>query len=723
MSEGDIDNVVLFNLQHPHSILGPKVRDGGTEVYSYLPLAVSASVIAGGKEYRMEELRDRLFMARVPGKLKGPDYVISLTAEDGSVRTRHDPFAFPVTMSDDDLYLFKRGDLHYSYRTMGAHIAELEGMKGTVFRVWAPNAASVSVIGDFNGWKIGCTPMDNVQESGIWEIFVPDVGNGGLYKFAIKSSTDGNVMMKTDPYAFRTELRPSNASVISVADYEWSDSEWVRKREPDYDKSPISVYEVHLGSWRRRNGVFMNYREIAPLLLDHIRNLGFNYIELLPVMEHPLDASWGYQVTNYYAPTSRFGTPSDFKFFMDFMHRNGIGVILDWVPAHFPADDFGLALYDGSHLYEHEDPKKGRHPDWGTLIFNYARNEVYNFLMSNAIYWIDEFHADGLRIDAVSSMLYLDYSRKNGEWSPNQYGGNENLEAVSFIRSLNDLVHDSFPGVLMIAEESTAWPGVTRNTKAGGLGFDLKWNMGWMHDSLHYFSLDPVYRKYNQNELTFSMWYAFNERFILPVSHDEVVHGKGSLIGKMPGDTWRKLANARLFFTYMFTFPGKKLLFMGAEMGQEREWNFDGELDWQLYEKGSNAGLSNLLRDLNALYVQNACLRDGDFDGSLFEWIDFSDSDNSVISFVRHSSDRKAFILSVFNFTPVPRHGYRIGVPEDGEYTEVLNTDAEDYSGSGQGNLGKVVSEPVDSHGRKWSVSLTLPPLGALIFFKEHSDD
>ncbi len=719
ISEGQMDSVVLFNLQHPRSILGPRSRNGKTEIIAYLPLAVNARVVSGNKRHRMEELRDKIYRASIQGTLAGGDYEIEFEDESGYTHRRHDPYAFESTISDDDLYLFKRGELHYSYRTLGAHTLDRDGIHGTVFRVWAPNARGVSVVGNFNHWTVGCNPMENVQESGIWELFIPDIGGGELYKFAVKSATDGQILMKVDPYAFRMELRPHNASVVYDEQYDWNDTIWMNSRCESYQTEPVAIYEVHLGSWKKEKGEFMNYREIAPLLLEHLRKTGFNFVELMPVMEHPLDASWGYQVTNYYSPSSRNGTPSDFRYFVDFMHQNGIGVVLDWVPAHFPADDFGLSMYDGTHLYEHEDPRRGQHPDWGTLIFNYTRNEVHNFLFSNAIYWVEEFHADGLRIDAVSSMLYLNYSRKDGEWLPNEYGGNENLEAIEFLRNINDTVHSKCPGIMMVAEESTAWPGVTRSTQAGGLGFDFKWNMGWMHDTLSYFAEDPVHRKYHQNELTFAMWYAFNEDFMLPISHDEVVHGKGSLYGKMPGDPWRKFANVRLCLAYMYSFPGKKLLFMGSEIAQEREWDYAGEIDWSLLENEENSGIVSLVSDLNRVYRNTPSMYEQDCNSNGFEWIDFSDAENSVISFIRYGTNRDDFTVCVFNFTPVPRHDYRIGVPKGGNYREVINTDSEFYGGSGQGNYGSREADNIMQHGRDHSLNLTLPPLGALILQPE----
>ncbi len=720
ISKEQIDSVVAFDQQHPYGILGPHRREDSTELVAYLPLAVEAAVLSNGQRIIMTNVRNRIYRAIVPGELEANDYRIEFKDHSGYVHKRHDPYAFAPSISNDDLYLFKKGDLLYSYRTMGSHRTEKDGVTGVVFRVWAPNARAVSIVSNFNHWKAGSHPMNNVQNSGIWELFVPDIGQNELYKFAIK--TQKETVMKIDPYAFRAQQRPETASIVDNDDYVWGDDEWIRKRDPGVLTQPLAIYEVHLGSWKRGRNGFMNYRELADQLSKHCRDLGFNYVELMPVMEHPLDDSWGYQITNYYAASSRYGSPSDLKYFIDVMHQNGIGVILDWAPAHFPADEAGLSKYDGTNLYEHDDPRRGKHPDWGTLIFNYSRNEVRNFLISNAVFWVNEYHVDGLRVDAVSSMLYLDYSRKAGQWVPNRYGGNENLEAIDMIRELTGLIHEKFPGVMIIAEESTAWAGVTGDPETGGLGFDFKWNMGWMHDTLLYFTRDPVYRKYHQGELSFSMIYAYNERFILPLSHDEVVHGKGSLLAKMPGDNWQKFANLRLCLSFMYTFPGKKLLFMGSELGSLHEWNFSDQLDWTLVKKDENAGITTLVRDLNSLYRSEPCLYEGDTDHYGFEWIDFSDAENSIISYLRYSSDMKQSVVCVLNFTPTPRSNYSIGVPASGRYREVINSDSKHYGGSDVGNMGAVTAKKKGMHGRSFSLNLTLPPLGALILMREKAD-
>lgn len=715
ITEGEIDSLVNFKQPHPNTILGPHPAKKRTEIIAFLPLATEAHVQLGNDRLKMTELRDKVFKVHVPGTEKLTEYILEFADGSGDVHRKHDPYAFDPLIVDNDIFMFKKGELMPSYTVFGAHRAEIKGVSGVVFRVWAPTARAVSVVGDFNRWLEGSYPMNNVLDSGIWELFAPDIESGELYKFAVKSDIDGSVILKADPYAFRTQLRPDNASIIDLEPYNWGDGDWLKRRGSNIFQSPLSIYEVHLGSWRREDGKFMNYRDLASLIARHCKNLGFNCIELLPVMEHPLDDSWGYEVTSYFSPTSRHGSPSDFKFFVDTMHQNGLRVILDWVPAHFPADEFGLAVFDGTHLYEHRDPRRGKHPDWGTLIFNYSKTEVRNFLMSSAYFWLREFHADGLRIDAVSSMLYLDYSRRPGEWIPNKYGGNENLEAIDFIRDLNNMVHREFPGAVSIAEESTAWGGVTAPPEKGGLGFDFKWNMGWMHDSLLYFSRDPIYRRYHQGELSFSMVYAYSERYILPLSHDEVVHGKGSLFGKMPGDSWQKYANLRLCFAYMFTFPGKKLLFMGSELAPEREWDFAGQLDWDARDRDGEKGITKLLRDLNFLYMNNPCLSAGDTNSWGFEWIDYSDSENSVISYIRYEESKQSMVICAFNFTPTPRYDYRIGVPSAGDYSELMNTDSSFYGGSNVGNLGHVSADKISMHGREFSVSLTLPPLAAVV--------
>jgi 1,4-alpha-glucan branching enzyme len=634
----------------------------------------------------------------------------------GETAVFRDSYSFMPTLTDFDIYLFNAGDHHRIYEKLGAHYAEVNGVGGVQFAVWAPSARSVSVIGNFNGWDRRLHAMRVLGSSGIWEIFVPGLPEGELYKFQIKTQ-NGFVLDKADPYGFEMECRPRTASKVNfLRDFDWRDGAWLAARKSwDYATHPIAVYEVHPGSWQRADdNRWLTYREEAEKLVDFVRRTGYTHVELLPIMEHPFDASWGYQVTGYFAPTSRYGSPSDFMFFVDLCHRNGIGVILDWVPAHFPKDSYALAEFDGSHLYEHADPRKGEHQDWGTYIFNYGRHEVKNFLISNALFWIDRYHVDGLRIDAVASMLYLDYSRKEGEWIPNQYGGRENIDAVDFLRHLNTTVHQYYPGVLTIAEESTAWGGVTNATEFGGLGFDMKWNMGWMHDILEYFTKDPVHRSFHHDNLTFALLYAFSERFLLPLSHDEVVHGKASLLSKMPGDDWQKFANLRLLYGFMFGFPGKKLLFMGGDFGQWDEWNSEKSLDWHLLAYAPHQGILRWMEDLLSFYKSDAALHEIDFHYGGFEWVDFQDRGSSVISFVRKARDAEDATIVILNFTPVPRTGYRIGVGKAGTYRERLNSDAERYGGSNVGNLGMVATEPVPAHGKDHSLSLTLPPLAAL---------
>ncbi|NDY43359.1 1,4-alpha-glucan branching protein GlgB [Dissulfurirhabdus thermomarina] len=631
------------------------------------------------------------------------------------------PAPTPFLLTDYDLYLHMEGTFLRAWEKLGAHPGEVDGTRGTWFAVWAPNAERVFVVGDFNGWREGAHELRCRGGSGVWEAFVPGVEKGALYKFVIRSRYNGYRAEKADPYGFFFELRPRSASIVwDLGGHEWGDGEWMAaRRERNALDAPISIYEVHLGSWMRapeEGGRWLTYRELAPRLAAYARDMGFTHVELLPVMEHPLDASWGYQVLGYFAPTSRFGTPQDFMFLVDTLHRAGIGVILDWVPAHFPTDGHGLAFFDGTHLYEHADPRQREHKDWGTFIFNYGRREVAGFLLSNALFWLDVYHVDGLRVDAVASMLYLDYSREEGEWIPNAYGGRENLDAVAFIRRFNEMVYREQPGAFTVAEESTAWPMVSRPTYLGGLGFGYKWNMGWMHDTLLYMSKDPVHRKYHHNNLTFSLLYAFHENFILPFSHDEVVHGKGAMLAKMPGDLWQRFANLRLLYGYMYAHPGKKLLFMGCEIGQWNEWNHDASLDWHLLDYPLHQGLQSWVRDLNHLLRRVPALHEVDFEPSGFSWIDCSDSQQSVLAFLRRGRRPEEVVLAVCNFTPVPRHGYRLGVPAPGPWREVLNSDAECYGGSGQGNMGGVEAEPVPSHGHPWSVVLTLPPLGALFF-------
>jgi len=629
-------------------------------------------------------------------------------------------------LSDYDIYLFKEGKHFRLYEKLGAHTTEVDGVEGTHFAVWAPNAEHVYVMGDFNGWKNTSHPLKvHHPNSGIWEGFIPEVGATALYKYHVVSRYNYRVD-KGDPFAFRWETPPKTASIVWELNYNWQDRSWLEARQRrNALNAPISVYELHLGSYRRipeEGGRWLTYRETAHHLSGYIRDLGFTHVELLPIMEHPFYGSWGYQTTGYFAPTSRYGTPQDFMYLVEELHKRDIGVILDWVPSHFPTDAYGLAYFDGTYLYEYGDYRKRYHPEWNSYIFDYGKNEVRSFLISSALFWLDKYHADGLRVDAVASMLYLDYSRRWGEWAPNQYGGRENLEAISFLRNLNETVYGNYPDVQVFAEESTAWPMVSKPTYMGGLGFGMKWNMGWMHDTLYYFSKDPVYRKYHHNQLTFSMWYAFTENFILPLSHDEVVYGKGSLLRKMPGDVWQKFANLRLLFGHMYGHPGKKLLFMGGEFGQWDEWYHEKSLDWHLLNYPTHQGIKKLVGDLNQLYRKEPALYELDFENSGFEWIDLTDWEQSVISFLRKGKSTEDLILVVGNFTPIPRFNYRVGVPRDGVWREILNTDAEEYGGSGHGNLGGIKATEIPFHGRPYSLSLTLPPLGALYLKRQGRD-
>jgi 1,4-alpha-glucan branching enzyme len=626
-------------------------------------------------------------------------------------------------LSEFDLYLIGEGTHYRAYEKLGAHLTEREGRRGVHFAVWAPNAKLVSVVGDFNDWNPQANSM-RPSPAGVWEGFVPEIGQGAIYKYHIESRYSDYKVDKADPYGFAAEIRPQTASrVWNLEDYSWRDGSWMASRAKKNGLgSPISIYEVHLGSWRRvpeEGNRWLSYRELAPLLAAYVHDAGFTHIEFLPIMEHPFDGSWGYQTTGYFAPTSRFGTPADFMYLVDYLHQQGIGVILDWVPAHFPRDEAGLGYFDGSHLYEHADPRQGEQPDWHTFVFNYGRNEVQNFLTANALFWLDKYHVDGLRVDAVAAMLYLDYGRREGQWIPNRYGGKENIDAIHFLRALNEHVYGAFPDVTMIAEESTSWPQVSRPTYVGGLGFDLKWNMGWMHDTLNYMSLDPVFRNFHHNEITFSLVYAFAENFVLPFSHDEVVYGKGSMLRKMPGDDWQKFANLRLLYGYMFGHPGKKLLFMGNEFGQWSEWNHDASLEWQLLDEPFHAGLKRWVRDLNTLYRGHPLLHELDSNRAGFEWVDCKDSQRSIISFLRHRRNPTDQLLFVCNFTPVVRENYRVGVPLDCYWKEILNSDAALYGGSGQGNFGGLPAAPLPIHGRPFSLNMTLPPLGIVVFQPE----
>ncbi len=717
MNPADFDAIAGGYHGDPFSVLGPHRVEDGWVVRAFLPHAAEAALLLeGGGRVPMAKLHPGGIygaqIAREPGR-----YLLELSLHRGGVEIIEDPYRFGLLLSDFDVYLHAEGTHYEAWRTMGAHLMEIDGVQGCRFAVWAPNAEAVCVAGSFNHWDSFRHPMRR-REGGIWEIFLPGVRQGDIYKYFVRSKIFGVSEMKCDPYAFATETPPRTASMVwRLGQYQWQDGEWMDARaRTNWLERPVSCYEVHLESWMKTpEGEPLTYRELARHLVPYVRRLGFTHIELMPIMEHPYAGSWGYQVTGYYAPTARFGTPDDFKFFVDACHQAGIGVIVDWVPGHFPKDAHGLARFDGTACYEYEDPRLGEHREWGTLIFNYARNEVRNFLISNALFWLKEYHIDGLRVDAVASMLYLDYGRKDGEWVPNKYGGNENLEAISFLRKFNEEAH-KVPGAVTIAEESTSFAGVSHPVYAGGLGFTMKWNMGWMHDMFGYFRADPLFRKFRHNQITFSLLYAFTENFLLPISHDEVVHGKASLIAKMPGDEWQRFANVRAFLGYMYGHPGKKLLFMGCELGQYEEWNWQGQLRWDLLQYDFHRKLQEFTAELNHFYASEPTLWEVDFHWNGFDWVDFHDVDSSVISFLRWSKHRRDFTLWVCNFTPVVRRDYRIGVPEPGVYREILNTDWERFGGSGVRNDGELWTDRAEMHGRRQSLSLTLPPLAVAVY-------
>ncbi|MCX7112228.1 MAG: 1,4-alpha-glucan branching protein GlgB [Proteobacteria bacterium] len=699
----------------PFSVLG-RHRDQGKEIIRVL-LPLAESVRISGSGLQMERLTgtDLFQYAIQPGDKIDDHFGLDWIDKSGDNHAHLDPYTFPPQLKDFDIHLFCEGKHWHVYRLLGAHPHSVEGVDGVLFATWAPNAERISVVGDFNGWDGRSHPMRVRGGSGVWELFIPGFGPGLNYKYEIRNRQLGTIHLKVDPYGQRFELRPQNASItVPKDDFSWGDQQWIEgRKQSDWMHEPLSIYEIHPGSWRfDSDGEFLNYREMAVQLVDYVKEQEFTHIELMPITEHPLDASWGYQTTGYFAPTARFGKPDDFRYFVDYCHSHGIGVILDWVPAHFPKDAHGLARFDGTAMYEHEDPRLGEHRDWGTLIYNFGRNEVKNFLIASAVFWLEEFHIDGLRVDAVASMLYLDYSRDPGDWIPNKYGGNENLEAIAFLRELNTVTHQLHPGTMIMAEESTAWPQVTRPTWTGGLGFTMKWNMGWMHDTLQYMSKDPIHRHYHHDQLTFGLLYAFTENFILPFSHDEVVHGKGSMLDKMPGDEWRKFANLRLLYTLMFTYPGKKLLFMGCEFGQGTEWNHAQALDWYVLEYPMHRGLKKLQADVNRLYRDTKALHRHDFDPKGFEWIDCHDAPQSVLSYIRRAGDE--FAVVILNFTPVPRPNYRIGVPEAGVYLEMFNSDSEYYGGSNTGNW-QLNAEEKEWMGRPYSIVLTLPPLAGIV--------
>jgi 1,4-alpha-glucan branching enzyme len=713
-----VDELVEGRLADPHSLLGAHSQNGSVVVRAFRPEAESVKVrVEGAEPVELERAHPAgLFEGKLDGAELPLRYRLEVSYPEGATLVVDDPYAFPPTLGELDLHLAAEGRHERIYERLGAHVREVDGVVGTSFAVWAPSARSVSVVGDFNLWDGRLHPMRSLGPSGIWELFVPGLAGGDHYKYELRTQA-GEVKLKTDPLAFATEVPPKNAAIVYRPTHEWGDEQWLEKRrETDALDKPVSIYEVHLGSWRRHvsDNSSLSYTELADELADYVTDIGFTHVELLPVMEHPFSGSWGYQVTGYFAPTSRFGEPDDFRAFVDRLHQRGLGVILDWVPAHFPRDDWALARFDGTALYEHEDPRRGFHPDWGTLVFNYGRNEVRNFLLANALFWLREYHADGIRVDAVASMLYLDYSREEGQWVPNEFGGNEDLDAVSLLKELNELVHGREPGTLSAAEESTAWPGVSRPTYLGGLGFGFKWNMGWMHDTLDYFQRDPVHRGYHHHQLTFALVYAFSENFVLPLSHDEVVHGKGSLLSKMPGDRWQKFANLRALYAYMWAHPGKKLLFMGGELGQEAEWSEERSVDWHLLEQADHAGVQSLVRDLNRVYRSRPALWEVDFEPTGFQWLEPNDASNNVLAFARLSADGSDVVVCVCNLSPVPRDAYRIGMPRAGRWAEAVNTDSTYYGGSDVGNLSGIDAEELGWHDQPYSAEVTLPPLGVL---------
>jgi 1,4-alpha-glucan branching enzyme len=712
-----------YELADPHSVLGAHPAKDGVLIRAYRPDAESVRVLPMDVELEQRS-GDGVFEGTIPGAKLPLDYELEVRYPAGDTYVLRDPYSFLPTLGELDIHLAAEGRHEQLYERLGAHPRELNGVAGVAFAVWAPNASSASVVGDFNGWDGRLNPMRSLGSSGIWELFIPGAEEGARYKFELRTR-EGRLRLKADPLAFRTERPPANASVVFESRHEWGDEDWVaRRRASEPLRGPVSIYEVHIGSWRLdpvEANRPLTYLEAADELAEYATYMGFTHVELLPVMEHPYAPSWGYQVTGFYAPTARFGQPDDFRAFVDRLHRAGVGVILDWVPAHFPRDDWALARFDGTALYEHADPRRGEHPDWGTLVFNLARNEVRNFLLASALLWLRDYHADGLRVDAVASMLYLDYSRKAGEWVPNVHGGNEDLDSIAFLKQLNEVVHGREPGMLMAAEESTAWPGVSRPVYLGGLGFGLKWNMGWMHDTLEYFRRDPVYRRYHHHQLTFSLVYAFSENFVLPLSHDEVVHGKGSLLAKMPGDPWQKRANLRALFAYMWAHPGKKLLFMGGELGQEGEWRSDGSLDWHLLERPEHSGIQSLVRDLNTHYRNEPALWEIDFDPAGFRWLEPNDAAGNVLAFIRLSEGGKRQLVCACNFSPVPRPDYRLGLPRAGRWRELVNTDSELYGGSGVGNLGGLTAEERPWHDQPYSAEVTLPPLGAVWLVPEQA--
>jgi 1,4-alpha-glucan branching enzyme len=725
-----LERILTAQEWDPFSVLGPHRENHGKaeqiRIRAFLPDAAEVACLPSQQHADLLPMTlvapDGVFEAIFPGKVLDPTYLLRVTTTQGNTFQQYDPYAFSPVLSDLDLHLFGEGKLYKAYDKLGAHGCTHEGVQGVNFAVWAPNAKRVSVVGVFNRWDGRRHPMRSRGGVGIWELFIPGIDKGDIYKFEILPQGGGIPFTKADPYATAAEYRPKTASLVcDVSQHQWNDSTWMEVRKTsDPLKKPLSIYEVHPGSWKRvveEANRWMTYRELGEHLIPYVKDMGFTHIELMPIVEHPFDGSWGYQATGYFAPTSRFGTPDDFMNFVDACHQAEIGVIMDWAPAHFPDDPHGLAFFDGTHLYDHADPRMGWHPEWKSRIFNYGRTEVKNFLINSALSWFDRYHIDGLRVDAVASMLYLDYARKEGEWLPNQHGGNENLDAVEFIKELNTVAHQEHPGIMTIAEESTAWPGISRPTYVGGLGFSFKWNMGWMHDTLEYFQLDPVHRKFHQDKVTFGLMYAFTENFVLVLSHDEVVHGKKALLDKMPGDDWQRFANLRALYGHMWGHPGKKMLFMGAEIGQWWEWNHDDSLQWHLLEYAPHRGLQQYVADLNRLYQSEPALYQVDFDWQGFQWIDLHDSDNSTLTYIRYAQDQTDCIVCACNFAPIPRAEYRMGVPRGGMYRELLNSDSEIYGGSNIGNGGSVQADPIPWHNQPFSLLVTLPPL-SVVFFK-----
>jgi len=735
VSKEDVNKIVKTEHHDPFSILGNHIVENNGKlsvaIRVFDPTAERIEVLDkndSSRQWSMKKThKSGFFETVVDDREETFAYLLRRQYAGGAEFTSQDPYCFLPVLSEYDLYLFNQGTHHHIYDKLGAHPMTLGDAQGTLFAVWAPSAKRVSVVGELNNWDGRCHPMRARGGSGVWELFIPGVEPGTVYKYEIKTQ-DNVILLKADPYGFFGERRPKTASMVAdLHSYQWNDAAWLEKRaSTDCLKRPLCIYEVHLGSWMRKDDPddpFYDFRELAEKLIPYVEELGFTHIELLPVMAHPLDASWGYQVSGYFSVTPRFGTPEDFMFFVDACHQKGIGVILDWVPGHFPKDDSYLGYFDGTHVYEHADPRQGEHKEWGTYVFNYGRNEVKNFLIGSAMFWLDKYHVDGMRVDAVASMLYLNYSRKEGEWIPNKYGGVENLDAVAFLREVNSIIFEHYPGVIMAAEESTSWPMVSRPVYLGGLGFNFKWNMGWMHDTLLYMSKESVHRKYHQNLLTFGLLYAFHENFILPFSHDEVVHGKGAMLSKMPGDYWQKFANLRLLYAYMWGQPGKKLLFMGSEFGQWNEWNFEKSLDWVLLDFDSHRGIKTLLTDLNSLLKAEPALYEIDFSYEGFEWIDINDTENSTLSFLRRGRNRHDFLVFAFNFTPVIREKYLIGVDEQVMYREIMNTDSGLYGGSNAGNSGGVMAREKSWHGRPYSIEITLPPLAAVVFKPQRGDE